>query len=153
MNTVPKSMSSRVIIWTQNSKHCACAWRSLEEGDDGSFPALPNQPQSFLLSLWRKGRVCLKHWLQAPTPLLARPPSTQGGWYFQIAESKSEINGCSSKGGGGGQEWSPPGQAGRVSQKQCQAKPRPQSSAEGKEGITQHSNENHVRKITPFFMW
>ena len=47
---------------------------------------------------------------------------------------------------------SPPGQAGRVSQKQCQAEPRLQSSAEGKEGITQHSNENQVRKITPFFM-
>ena len=93
-------------VWTQNSKHCSPRTEITGRGDDGSFPARPNQLQSFLLSLWRKGRVCLKHWLQAPTPLLARPPGTQGGWYFQIAGSKSEINGCSSKGGGGGREWS-----------------------------------------------
>lgn len=161
----------------QNNKHCARARRSLEEGDGGSSPALPDQLQSFLLSLWRKGRVCLKQWLQVPTPLLVRSPSTQEGWYFQIAGSKSEINGCSSKeeveGRSGVKEsvlqlprcqaegnisgvilWpkSPPEQAGGVSQNQCQTEPRPQSSAEGKEGITQQSKENQVRKITPFFM-
>lgn len=72
-----------------------------------------------------------------------------------VKESVLQLPRCQAEGNRSGVIlWpkSPPGKAGRVSQKQCQTEPRPQSSAEGKEGITQHSKENQVRKITPFFM-
>ena len=72
-----------------------------------------------------------------------------------VKESVLQLPRCQAEGNRSGVIlWpkSPPGKAGRVSQKQCQTEPRPQSSAEGKEGITKHSKENQVRKITPFFM-